>query len=118
MAIPIGVRKNETTPTDTERAQVKSLYKRPLHPYTRGLLSTLPRLDGERSERLLSIKGQPPNLMAPPGSCPFAPRCPHVFERCERENPGLLEAAPGHEVACWWDAPERRPETPPEGPDA
>ena len=89
-----------------EKADVKSLYKRPLHPYTRGLLSTLPRLDGDRDERLLSISGQPPSLMAEPRSCPFAARCPHVFERCHRENPRLSEADTGHEVACWWD-PER-----------
>ena len=89
-----------------EKADVKSLYQRPLHPYTQGLLSTLPRLDGDRDERLLSISGQPPSLMAEPRSCPFAARCPHVFERCHRENPRLIEADTGHEVACWWD-PER-----------
>ena len=89
-----------------ERADVKALYARPQHPYTRGLLSTLPRLDGERAERLVSIAGQPPNLTEEPRSCPFAPRCPHVFDRCRRENPALAPAlAPhdGHEVACWWD---------------
>jgi len=90
-----------------ESGQVKSLYKRPQHPYTRGLLSTLPRLDGGRSQRLLSIKGQPPNLLAPPDSCPFAARCPHVFERCRKENPALRKVFEGHDVACWWDAEEQ-----------
>ena len=92
-----------------ERALVKPLYKTPLHPYTRGLLSTLPRLDGERSERLLSIKGQPPNLLSQPRSCPFAARCPHAFERCLNENPQLVEVRLGQEVACWWDTEKDAP---------
>jgi len=85
-----------------ETGSVDDIFYRPQHPYTRGLLSTLPRLDGERSDRLLSIKGQPPNLLAPPTSCPFAARCPHVFERCRRENPALRPVMDGHDVACWW----------------
>ena len=86
-----------------ERASVGTLYKHPRHPYTRGLLSTLPRLDGTRAERLTSIAGQPPNLDRPPEACPFAPRCGHAFARCWRENPVLEKAAEGHEVACWLD---------------
>ena len=86
-----------------ERAGVKALYKHPRHPYTRGLLATLPRLDGARAERLASIAGQPPHLTRAPVACPFSPRCPHVAERCRRENPPLLPAAEGHEVACWFD---------------
>ena len=86
-----------------ERAGVRELYSRPRHPYTRGLLRTLPRLDGTRSERLESIAGQPPNLVRNPVSCPFAPRCSHAFERCWQENPALETVADGHEVACWLD---------------
>ncbi|HIL87433.1 MAG TPA: ABC transporter ATP-binding protein [Deltaproteobacteria bacterium] len=86
-----------------ERASVKDLYGNPKHPYTQGLLKTLPDLEGERSERLESIKGQPPDLHHKPVSCPFAPRCPHVFERCLEENPLLERVGDGHEVACWWD---------------
>ena len=86
-----------------ERAGVKALYGRPRHPYTRGLLRTLPRLDGTRSERLESIAGQPPNLARAPAACPFAPRCEYAFERCWRENPVLETVAEGHEVACWLD---------------
>ena len=86
-----------------ERANVRTLYRRPRHPYTRGLLSTLPRLDGTRAERLESIPGQPPNLLQAPAACPFAPRCGHAFERCRRENPSLEKVAEGHEVACWLD---------------
>ena len=86
-----------------ERAGVGKLYKHPRHPYTRGLLSTLPKLDGTRAERLASIPGQPPNLLQAPAACPFAPRCDHAFERCRRENPSLEKVAEGHEVACWLD---------------
>ena len=86
-----------------ERAEVRELYRRPRHPYTRGLLRTLPRLDGTRSERLESIAGQPPNLAQAPSACPFAPRCGHAFERCWRENPALEKVVEGHEVACWLD---------------
>ena len=86
-----------------ERARVNELYARPRHPYTRGLLRTLPRLDGTRSERLESIAGQPPNLAQAPAACPFAPRCDHAFERCWKENPMLEAVAEGHEVACWLD---------------
>ena len=93
-----------------ERASVGRLYKHPRHPYTRGLLGTLPRLDGTRAERLESIPGQPPNLDRPPAACPFAPRCGHAFERCRREIPALEAVAEGHEVACWLEhdaAPSR-----------
>ena len=86
-----------------ERARVNELYARPRHPYTQGLLRTLPRLDGTRSERLESIAGQPPNLGRAPAACPFAPRCDHAFERCWRENPVLEAVVEGHEVACWLD---------------
>ena len=87
-----------------ERASAAKLYKHPRHPYTRGLLRTLPRLDGTRADRLESIPGQPPSLAEPPNACPFAPRCGHAFERCWRENPALDMVVDGHEVACWLEA--------------
>ena len=86
-----------------ERADVGSLYGRPQHPYTRGLLHTLPRLDGSRDNRLATIPGQAPHLAAPPRGCPFAARCPHAFDTCRRENPPLLAVDSAHEVACWYD---------------
>jgi oligopeptide transport system ATP-binding protein len=86
-----------------ERAPVKELYKNPLHPYTRGLLGSLPRLEERKVVRLTNIKGQPPNLSSEPNTCPFAPRCPFVFERCVEENPQLVAVKEQHEVACWWD---------------
>ena len=92
-----------------ERADVVSLYRSPQHPYTRGLLGSLPRVDTDRAERLTNIKGQPPNLLAEPKSCPFAPRCPYAYERCLQENPQLLSINNKQEVACWWDIDQARP---------
>ncbi len=86
-----------------ERADVGALYGGPQHPYTRGLLGTLPRLDGTRAHRLATIAGQPPHLREPPRGCPFVSRCPHAFDTCRRESPPLLPVGDGHEVACWYD---------------
>ena len=97
-----------------ERASVARLYRDPRHPYTRGLLGTLPRLDGTRDERLESIPGQPPSLERAPAACPFAPRCSHAFERCWRENPALETVGNGHEVACWLEPAAARPHAAPE----
>jgi peptide/nickel transport system ATP-binding protein/oligopeptide transport system ATP-binding protein len=85
-----------------EHAPVAELYVRPLHPYTRALLETLPSLDGTRARRLRSIGGQPPHMTAAPTSCPFAARCAHVHDRCHAENPPLVAVSEGHDVACWW----------------
>jgi oligopeptide/dipeptide ABC transporter ATP-binding protein len=92
-----------------ERSVVGDLYTKPLHPYTRGLLGSLPRLDETESRRLVNIEGAPPDLYTEPKSCPFAPRCPFAYERCHAENPPLDEVEPGHEVACWWDAARGKP---------
>ncbi len=93
-----------------EHASVRDLYGMPMHPYTRALLETLPSLDHTRSARLNSISGQPPSLEAEPSSCPFAPRCPYVFDRCREANPLLRSINGGwrddqisHDIACWWD---------------
>jgi len=91
-----------------EEARVRDLYKTPQHPYTQGLLRSMPRLDQKGTE-LLSIKGQPPSLYAEPTSCSFAPRCPHVFERCENELPYLIDVGAEHRVACWWDTVKKEP---------
>jgi oligopeptide transport system ATP-binding protein len=85
-----------------EHAAVKELYANPQHPYTLGLLGSLPRLD-QRKERLVSIDGLPPVLYETPSACPFAPRCAYAVDRCWKENPPLMEVAPRHEVACWVD---------------
>jgi len=90
-----------------EEGQVDELYSNPKHPYTQGLLKTLPNLEGKRATRLESIEGQPPNLNKKPTSCPFAPRCTHTMDRCRRENPVLIKRKENHKVACWWN-PESR----------
>ncbi|MEJ2510568.1 MAG: ABC transporter ATP-binding protein [Anaerolineales bacterium] len=86
-----------------EEASVKDLYANPLHPYTLGLLKSLPRLDAKVHHRLLSIDGIPPVLYEIPTSCPFAPRCAIEVERCRNENPPLELVAPNHRIACWVD---------------
>ena len=88
-----------------EYAEVNRLFAEPRHPYTRALLETLPKIDGARAGRLLSIEGQPPHLAGRPTSCVFAPRCQHAFDRCRAENPLRRPLGDGHEVACWWDPP-------------
>jgi oligopeptide transport system ATP-binding protein len=84
-----------------EEAHVKELYSDPEHPYTIGLLSSLPRMDETGQRRLVSIDGLPPVLYEKPNYCPFAPRCRFVRERCWQENPPLIEVAPEHFAACW-----------------
>jgi oligopeptide transport system ATP-binding protein len=92
-----------------EEAPVKELYTNPVHPYTLGLLNSLPRLDEEgEHRRLMDIPGLPPLLLEKPVGCPFTPRCPYVFERC-KVNPGLEEVAVAHRSACWWNVKEGRP---------
>ncbi len=84
-----------------EAAPVKELYAHPEHPYTVGLLGSLPRLDSRTHERLYSIEGLPPVLFERPQNCPFLPRCNQAISRCSQENPTLLELSPDHRVACW-----------------
>lgn len=84
-----------------EEAPVKPLYGSPQHPYTKGLLASLPRLD--QDTELVSIPGTPPNMLQEPVGCSFAPRCEHAFDRCITETPVLTEIAPQHKVACWFD---------------
>jgi oligopeptide transport system ATP-binding protein len=86
-----------------EEAPVGDLYDAPQHPYTMGLLGSMPRLDSKERERLVSIEGLPPVLMEKPLSCPFAPRCSLAVERCRHENPSLEIFQPKHKVACWVD---------------
>ncbi|CAI8035279.1 Oligopeptide transport ATP-binding protein OppD [Geodia barretti] len=85
-----------------EISDVGSLYTRPLHPYTIGLLDALPKM-GDRADRLTSIPGLPPDLAEEPTRCPFADRCPHVFDRCRSEVPTLIEPVHGRHVACFYD---------------
>jgi len=92
-----------------EEAPVKELYKNPSHPYTMGLLGSLPRLDEGGRRRLVSIDGLPPVLMARPTYCPFAPRCRFAYDRCWSENPKLQAVDTEHYSACWVDVNSGRP---------
>jgi oligopeptide/dipeptide ABC transporter ATP-binding protein len=86
-----------------ESAPVETLFARPLHPYTQGLLRSLPKLN-ERRDRLEVIGGSVPNPVDFPSGCKFHPRCPVGCEdrRCQTEEPLLKEVEPGHNAACWY----------------
>ena len=86
-----------------ERATTRALYSGPRHPYTLGLLKSVPRLDEARKERLDPIPGMPPDMINQPPGCPFYPRCTFRQPRNEKEMPPLLAVEAGHEVACWVD---------------
>ena len=89
-----------------EEASAKALFARPRHPYTRGLMTSIPRLnrgvaEADRTLRLTEIPGMVPSLIDKAGGCTFAPRCAHASEQCRLAYPPEVEAAPGHFVACW-----------------
>ncbi len=86
-----------------EEAPVKELYANPQHPYTLGLLGSLPRVDEDEGARLFSIEGAPPVLYEKPAACPFAPRCKWAAEKCWKENPVLMNVGPEHKAACFVD---------------
>jgi peptide/nickel transport system ATP-binding protein len=83
-----------------EQAPVSELYSQTSHPYTLGLLESIPSIEGG-DERLIPIQGSPPNLLTTTPGCPFAPRCRFAVERCWQERPALEEVAPEHFTACW-----------------
>ena len=84
-----------------ERGTARELYANPRHPYTLGLLRSVPRLDEPRRAKLDPIPGQPPDLTRLPPGCSFAPRCSFVVDRCRMERPELELVAPDHTTACW-----------------
>jgi oligopeptide transport system ATP-binding protein len=86
-----------------ESGSADELYGRPKHPYTIGLLRSVPRLDRPMAERLQPIEGQPPNPLHLPSGCAFHPRCPFVLDKCRREAPPLRAISASHSVACWVD---------------
>ncbi|MBX3013235.1 MAG: ABC transporter ATP-binding protein [Caldilineaceae bacterium] len=86
-----------------EEAPVDQIYARPRHPYTLGLLRSIPRLDLGRQKRLVPIEGLPPDLLEAPTHCPFAPRCQFAFDKCWQENPPLETVGSNHRAACWAD---------------
>ena len=89
-----------------ETANTQTLLDKPFHPYTLGLKNAFPSLDGPVQD-LISIPGNPPDLVHPPSGCRFHPRCPFTTDRCVQEEPPLLEVAADHYSACHY--PERAP---------
>ncbi len=88
-----------------ETGKIRNIYKKTRHPYTIGLLGSLPRMDDPPGTELVSIPGLPPDLVALPDGCPFAARCGYKIEQCINENPPLVEIdGTDHSVACWrWE---------------
>ncbi|MFC4303190.1 ABC transporter ATP-binding protein [Cohnella boryungensis] len=91
-----------------EEGAVEDIFYRPGHPYTQGLLRSVPKRGGGSRERLVPIEGTPPDLLDPPPGCPFIERCPHAFGKCT-ERPPLFELGEGHRSACWLAADGQRP---------
>ena len=86
-----------------ESAPAGDLFANPRHPYTLGLLRSVPRIDEPRREKLIPIEGLPPDLIDAPPGCPFQPRCVYAVDRCREENPSLEPVSRGHMIACWVD---------------
>jgi oligopeptide transport system ATP-binding protein len=84
-----------------ERGPTAMLFEDPKHPYTQGLIKSVPRLDKVSAERLFSIRGQPPNVIDLPDCCPFYPRCDKAKDICKRKYPATAEVGPGRAVSCW-----------------
>jgi oligopeptide transport system ATP-binding protein len=84
-----------------ERGTAREIYGDPRHPYTVGLLRSVPRLDEPRREKLVPIPGQPPDLSRLPAGCAFLPRCVYAVDRCRGEVPPLRAVTPAHLSACW-----------------
>jgi oligopeptide/dipeptide ABC transporter ATP-binding protein len=84
-----------------EQGSARDLYARPRHPYTMGLLRSVPRLDEPRKAKLYPIDGQPPDLTRLPPGCAFAPRCQYAIARCQSDTPPLMHVAAEHFSACW-----------------
>ncbi|WP_232696899.1 ABC transporter ATP-binding protein [Brevibacillus daliensis] len=91
-----------------ESGPVRDIFYRPQHPYTKGLLASMPRLDGDRSIPLTPIPGTPPDLFAPPAGCAFAARCPYALEVCREHQPEETVVDSQHIVACWLQDPRAK----------
>jgi oligopeptide/dipeptide ABC transporter ATP-binding protein len=89
-----------------ETGSAEQLFRRPRHPYTLGLLQSIPRLDATRKAQLQPIHGSPRDMLRPPAACPFQPRCRYEVEASSQEVPPLVEIDAGHQVACFNPVPE------------
>ncbi|PTX59332.1 oligopeptide transport system ATP-binding protein [Melghirimyces profundicolus] len=92
-----------------ETGTVEDIFYRPRHPYTWGLIQSMPRLDQKREEDLIPIPGSPPDLLDPPKGCPFADRCPHAMQICHEEMPEWTNVSDVHRVTCWLEHPDAPP---------
>jgi peptide/nickel transport system ATP-binding protein len=90
-----------------ERGEAEQVFAKPLHPYTWGLLESIPHAD-EKASRLYPIEGSPPSLIFVPPGCPFHPRCRHRFDRCDKERPEFRDRGGGHPEACHLDTDDKR----------
>ena len=84
-----------------EQGPVDDIFYKPGHPYTMGLLRSMPRVDAESYERLIPIEGSPVDMLNPPEGCPFAPRCEHAMKVCLQKMPPYVELGDNHRAACW-----------------
>ena len=84
-----------------EQGPVDDIFYQPGHPYTMGLLRSMPRVDAESYERLIPIEGTPVDMLNPPEGCPFAPRCEHAMKVCLQKMPPYVELGDNHRAACW-----------------
>jgi len=91
-----------------ERGRTEDIFEKPMHPYTMGLIKSVPRLDRENAERLYSIEGQPPNVIDLPDCCPFYPRCEKAMDICKKKYPAAARAENGRAVSCWLYAEEQK----------
>ena len=90
-----------------EQGPVNDIFYKPSHPYTLGLLRSMPRVDAEEHERLIPIEGTPVDMLNPPEGCPFAPRCESCMKICLQKMPPYVEIGEGHRSACWLRVQER-----------
>ncbi|MFC2715951.1 ABC transporter ATP-binding protein [Stomatobaculum longum] len=89
-----------------EEAPIDELFEHPSHPYTLGLLESMPSIQQDKAERLIPIPGSPPDMTNPPAGCPFAPRCRYARKICAAELPELQPVGEGHSARCWLLDPE------------
>lgn len=96
-----------------ETGTIKDIFYNPQHPYTWGLLKSVPRMDADNKERLIPILGQPPDLFMPPAGCPFYPRCDYAMKVCVEHMPNMETIGKAHQTACWLTHPNAPKVQPP-----